>query len=248
MATAVAPSAAFADAPRDRAGHHFADLDLASSSSSLSSLSRNGSSASLDTDAMTTDNEGLTDSEAPAIAGLDMLQTDTSSSSSRKQLEFRTECLHSLDRSFAENHTVDNAAIELKTLRMASNVALGEVRAVVIPYVLERCDGAANAAATLERWGGLIANLTGESEEAMVDCLLVAQEHVAVAGGADVRFWLRVLKGFYETDVVSDEGVFAWYRSAKARATAGDEGKKLWAASRPFLEAIQDDDSDDDSE
>jgi translation initiation factor eIF-2B subunit epsilon len=229
-----------------RAGHHFANLDLASSSSSLSSLSRNGSSTSLNTDA-TTDDDGLTDSEAPAIAGLDMLQPEMSSSS-RKQLEFRTECLHSLDRSFAENHTVDNAAIELKTLRMASNVPLGEVRAVVVPYVLERCDGANNAAATLERWGGLIANLTGESEEAMVDCLLLAQEHVAIAGEADVRFWLRVLKGFYETDVVSDEGVFAWYKSAKARATAGDEGKKLWAASRPFLEAIQDDDSDDDSE
>ncbi|BGP38404.1 translation initiation factor eIF-2B epsilon subunit, GEF [Rhodotorula kratochvilovae] len=224
-----------------RLGTYLGNLRLNSSSSSLSSLSHNGSTDSLGTGGSMSDDDGMSDAEAPAIAGLDALQAMASSS---KQSEFVTECLHSLDRSFAENHTVDNAAIELKTLRMASNVALGEVRAVVIPYVLRRCDGAAGAGATLARWGGLLANLTGEQEDAMVDCLLVAQEFVATEGGGDARFWLRVLKGFYETDVVSDEAVFAWYSSARARSTAGDEGKKLWTASRPFLEAIQEDDDD----
>ncbi|GAA5998409.1 translation initiation factor eIF2B catalytic subunit epsilon [Rhodotorula paludigena] len=232
-----------------RLGHKLGNLHLSSSSSSLSSLSRNGSTTSLDTGASMTDEEGLTDSELPTIAGLDALQPEVSTSkASSKQSEFVTECLHSLDRSFAESHTVDNAAIELKTLRMASNVDLGEVRRVVVPYVLRRCGGAAGAGAVLARWGGLVANLTGEQEDAMVDCLLVAQEFVATEGAGDARFWLRVLKGFYETDVVSDEGVFAWYKSAKARATAGDEGKKLWGASRPFLEAIQEDEDDDEDE
>ncbi|GAA6000458.1 hypothetical protein JCM10207_008020 [Rhodosporidiobolus poonsookiae] len=229
-----------------RLGTYLSNLHLSSSSSSLSSMSRRGSVTSLDTGASLTDDD-YSDTEPPAIAGLDALQPEVSTSS-RKQSEFVTECVHSLDRSFAENHTVDNAAIELKTLRMASNVALGEVRRVVVPYVLERCDGAANAAAVLDRWGGLVANLTGEQEDAMVDALLVAQEYVATKGGADVRFWLRVLKGFYEADVVSDEAVFAWYKSVAARSTAGEEGKKLWASSRPFLEAIQEDDDDDEDE
>jgi translation initiation factor eIF-2B subunit epsilon len=187
----------------------------------------------------------LTDDEPPAIAGLDVLVADAAQS---KQSEFLTECFHSLDRSFAEGHTCDNASIELKTLRMASNVPLGEVRAVVIPYVLERCDGANNAGPFLERWGGLIANLTGEAEEAMVDCLLIAQRFVAEEGGGDVRFWLRILKAFYEEDVATDEAVFAWYKDARARTTGGEEGKKLWGASRPFLEALQEDEDSDEEE
>lgn len=230
-----------------------------SSSSSLSSLSRSGSSVSLGSDASLTDDDddaGYDSDAAPAIAGLATLQLETSGSGSgeRKQSEFVTECVHSLDRSFAEGHTVDNAAIELKTLRMASNVPLNEVRAVVVPYVLRRAGGAAGAADTLERWGGLIASLTGDSDDAMVDCVLRAQEYVA-AGDADagvapgdVRMWLRVLKGFYEHDVVSDDAVFAWYKSAAARQVGGDEGRKLWAASRPFLEAIQEDDEDSDED
>ncbi|GAA5887270.1 hypothetical protein JCM6882_002469 [Rhodosporidiobolus microsporus] len=230
-----------------RLGTYMSNLHLSSSSSSLSSFSRRGSTTSLSTSASMTDDDGETDADLPTIAGLDALQPEVSTSSA-KQSEFVTECLHSLDRSFAENHTVDNAAIELKTLRMASNVPLAEVRAVVVPYILRRCDGATNAAATLDRWGGIVANLTGEQEDAMVDCLLLAQAFVAGEGGADVRFWLRVLKGFYENDVVSDEAVFGWYKSVKARQTAGEEGKKLWAASRPFLEAIQEDDDDDDEE
>ncbi|GAA5909439.1 hypothetical protein JCM5296_000571 [Sporobolomyces johnsonii] len=229
-----------------RLGNYLSNLHLSSSSSSLSSLSRSGSTTTLSTSADLTDDEGLTDDESPAIAGLDALQPEVSTSS--KQSEFVTECFHSLDRSFAEGHTVDNAAIELKTLRMASNVPLGEVRAVVIPYILARCDGANGAAAVLDRWGGLIANLTGEQEEAMVDCVLVAQTYVAHEGGGDLRFWLRVLKGFYETDVVTDEAVFAWYKSGKARATAGEVGKALWAGSRPFLEALQEDDEDSEEE
>lgn len=203
---------------------------------------------------MTDDDEGGYTSDAgPAIAGLDALQPE-SSGSGRKQSEFMTECIHSLDRSFAEGHTVDNASIELKTLRMASNVPLNEVRAVVVPYVLGRAGGAAGAADTLDRWGGLIASLTGDQDDAMVDCVLRAQEFVA-AGDADsgvpagdVRMWLRVLKGFYENDVVSDDAVFAWYKSVDARKVGGDEGRKLWAASRPFLEAIQDDDDDEDDD
>lgn len=230
-----------------------------SSASSLSSLSRGGSSGSDGSDASMTDDDdedgaGYGSDAGPAIAGLDALQPESSGAGGKKQSEFVTECIHSLDRSFAEGHTVDNAAIELKTLRMASNVPLNEVRAVVVPYVLRRAGGATGAAGILERWGALIASLTGDSDDAMVDCLLRAQEYVA-AGDADsgvalgdVRLWLRVLKGFYEHDVVSDEAVFAWYKSPDARKVGGDEGRKLWAASRPFLEAITEDDSDEDSE
>ncbi|GAA5939733.1 translation initiation factor eIF2B catalytic subunit epsilon [Sporobolomyces koalae] len=240
-----------------RLGHALGNLHLNASVSSLSSNSRNGSTTSLSTlaTARTDDSDLDEDSDdestasasgLPTIAGLDVLEE--LSSTTTKHSEFKTECLHSLDRSFAENHTVDNAAIELKTLRMASNVDLGQVRAIAIPYLLKRCDGATNAIAMIDRWGGLIMNLTGDSEEAMIDCLLLAQTFVAENAEGDMRFWLRVLKGFYETDVVTDDAVFAWYKSVKARNTAGETGRLLWQGSRPFLEALQEDDDESDEE
>lgn len=174
---------------------------------------------------------------------------------SAKQSDFVSECTQSLDRSFAENHTVDNAAIELKTLRMASNVALDQVREIVIPYVLARCgQSGVGADSVVERWGGLIANVTGEQEPAMRHCVIVAQTWIAEqynsAANVDVRFFLRVLKAFYEHDVVTDEAVFAWYKSPEARSVGGDRGKTLWAGSKPFLEvlAADSDDSDDEDE
>lgn len=186
------------------------------------------------------------------IQGLESLMPDAPST---KQSDFLSECRQSLDRSFAEAHTVDNAAIELKTLRMASNVPLGEVREFVIPYILERCgEGAKDASAVLDRWGGLVANLTGDQEPAMEHCLLIAQRWIAgewarESEQVDVRFFLRVLKGFYETDVVTDEAAFGWYKSAEARTVGGEKGRALWAGSKPFLEAIaEDSDSEEDED
>lgn len=216
-----------------------------SDTSSLSSLSRASSTTSLSTAASLSAPISALD-EPPAIQGLESLQPADS------QSDFLSECTQSLDRSFAEDHTVDNAAIELKTLRMASNVPLGQVRELVVPYILARCGpNGANAAATLERWGGLIANLTGDQEEAMEHCIVVAQAWVAEqqpTAPVDVRFFLRVLKGFYETDVVTDDAAFAWYKSAAARTTAGERGRALWTGSKPFLEAIAADSDDEDED
>ncbi|GAA6005765.1 hypothetical protein JCM11491_004000 [Sporobolomyces phaffii] len=231
-----------------RLGNSLANLHLDASTSSLSSSSRNGSSSSLSTLASGSDDSDDDDASVSAIAGLDALQPADAASS--KHAEFATECRHSLERSFAEHHTVDNAAIELKTLRMASNVDLGEVRAIAVPFLLARCGGANGATETIARWGGLLANLTGDGDDAaMEDCLVLAQRYVADEAEGDLRFWLRVLKGFYETDVVTDDAVFGWYKSVKARTTAGEVGKALWQGSRPFLEALQeDDDSDEEDE
>lgn len=217
-----------------------------SETSSLSSLSRASSTTSLSTAASLSASTYATD-DPPAIQGLESLQPADA------QSDFLSECTQSLDRSFAENHTVENAAIELKTLRMASNVPLGQVRELVVPYILARCGpNGTNAAPVLERWGGLIANLTGDQEDAMEHCLLVAQgwvaEQAGVNGTVDVRFFLRVLKGFYENDVVTDDAAFAWYKSVAARTTGGDKGKQLWAGSKPFLEAIAADSDDEDED
>ena len=81
--------------------------------------------------------------------------------------EFQTEVRLSLDRAFSEGHSLENASVELKTLRMASNVPLRRVREAVVAGIVERIplvEGAVPQRAEItrwvDRWGDLI-NLIG---------------------------------------------------------------------------------------
>lgn len=81
--------------------------------------------------------------------------------------EFQSEVRLSLDRAFSEGHSLENASVELKTLRMASNVPLRRVREAVVAGVVEGIplvEGAVAQRAEIkkwvDRWGDLI-NLIG---------------------------------------------------------------------------------------
>ncbi|KAK4051858.1 translation initiation factor eIF-2B epsilon subunit, GEF [Microbotryomycetes sp. JL201] len=246
--------------PLDEAADEEVDSDeeeLDSRNFDVTRLGKSSSTTSLSTAAsMSHSAFGASgDGDEPVIQGLEALMPSATTS----QSDFVFECTQSLDRSFVEGHTVDNAAIELKTLRMASNVALDQVRQVVVPYILARCGpSGVDVDKVIKRWGGLISNVTGEQEEAMKHCVIVAQtwlaeQATASNSPADVRFFLRVLKAFYEHDVVTDDSIFDWFKSVDARSVGGEKGKTLWSGSKPFLEALaadsdDDDDDDDDSE
>lgn len=130
---------------------------------------------------------------------------------------------------------------------MASNVPLGQVRDVVIAYILGRCEGAAGVASVIFRWGGLVGSLTGPQEVAQEECILSAQKVVAESG-EDNRFWLRVLKGLYDMDVITEDAVFAWYKSSASRKVGGEAGKKLWVGAKPFVEALMEDSDEEESD
>jgi translation initiation factor eIF-2B subunit epsilon len=97
--------------------------------------------------------------------------TTPSKGISREELEFKVEVTQSLERAFEEGHSVDNAAVELKTLRMASNVPLTRVREVIIATLVDRIrvvnpeEGPAKQKAEVEnvvgRWGELINKIGG---------------------------------------------------------------------------------------
>ena len=81
--------------------------------------------------------------------------------------EFQSEVRLSLDRAFSEGHSLENASVELKTLRMASNVPLRRVREAVVAGIVEGIplvEGAVPQRAEIkkwvDRWGDLI-NLIG---------------------------------------------------------------------------------------
>ena len=83
--------------------------------------------------------------------------------------EFRTEVTQSLERAFVEGHSVDNAAVELKTLRMASNVPLIRVKEAVVAAIVEKIPMVEGDAPSqrreihrvISRWGELINRIGG---------------------------------------------------------------------------------------
>lgn len=95
--------------------------------------------------------------------------------------EFRTEVTQSLERAFAEGHSVDNAAVELKTLRMASNVPLTRVREAVVAAIVEKIqivEGGGvpqrkEIASVVSRWGELIDRIGGVDAVETISALQV---------------------------------------------------------------------------
>lgn len=95
--------------------------------------------------------------------------------------EFEAEVDASLERSFSEGHTVDNAAVELKTLRMASNVPLRRVREAVIEHIVKAVPLVADNSAkqrkaiadVIGRWGELINSIGGVDAVETIEALQV---------------------------------------------------------------------------
>lgn len=197
-------------------------------------------------------------SDTPVIAGMSNLR-DISEAEQRYQ-DFVPEATQSLDRAFSESHTTENAAIELKTLRMASNVPLTQVREIVVPYVCKRVQalpastnptGAmkiAEVEKVIKRWGGLIRNLTGDEEEAMADVLLILQNFCL-----DPQYhgmFPAFLQVFYQDDVISEEALTTWLKRPASKQVGGEKGDGLRDIGVKFaaMLAQADDDDDEDEE
>ena len=109
-------------------------------------------------------------SSASALPGQHLSASSLNAlSAAAAENEFQLEVAQSLERAFAEGHTVENAAVELKTLRMASNVDLRRMREGVVSALVERIpiipnDPVAQRRAIAEvigRWGQLIVKIGG---------------------------------------------------------------------------------------
>ena len=123
--------------------------------------------------------------------------TTPSKGINREELEFKAEVTQSLERAFEEGHSVDNAAVELKTLRMASNVPLTRVREAVIAALVDRIrvispeEGPAKQKAEVERvmgrWGELINKIGGVDGVETISILQVLLLLGSPLNIADVR-------------------------------------------------------------
>jgi translation initiation factor eIF-2B subunit epsilon len=148
------------------------------------------------------------------------------------------ECVRSLERAFEEDHTVENATIELKTLRMASNVPQSQVRKIVLARVLKL---AQNDLSKLTKWNKLIKsmmntashsnNRRSEEEEEeideMVEVLLDLQSFCCLEKNftrlqaqESVKYFSKCLQAFYNYEIISEESLLKWFKSPKSKSPA----------------------------
>jgi translation initiation factor eIF-2B subunit epsilon len=80
-----------------------------------------------------------------------------------------------LERSINDEHTFENASLELNTLKMALNIRFHDIRQVIFPVLFEKVMAAdgnipANAKIVFTKWTGLIAKFVHNAEDQR-DCL-----------------------------------------------------------------------------
>lgn len=137
---------------------------------------------------------------------------------SARQADFSSEASASLDRAFDEGHTIDNASIELKTLRMASNVPPSSVRRVVVDKLMERCDASdvKKTGQWLNRWSPLLNNIGSNGPMEGCETILFVQEFCARDQGNKMALFTGVVTKLYNDDLISDEGVLDWAQDKRS--------------------------------
>ncbi|KAF8319424.1 nucleotide-diphospho-sugar transferase [Clavulina sp. PMI_390] len=201
------------------------------------------------------DGEDDSEDEARSSASKSKLAALTNESSGGySDAEFKYECTQSLDRAFEEGHTVENAAIELKTLRMASNVPIDAVREVIVAFLvgkvpLDSPDVKKAATAMIARWGGLLGAIGSEKPS---ETLLILQNY-CIAHPDRSKLFSQVLVAFYNQDIVEEDDVKAWILDKRAKHAVGSPGEALRTTGLLFLRQLseedeEDDDDDDDEE
>lgn len=143
--------------PHYIAGDNASNLDLVDPGSVTSSSSQDGSTTSA--------GSSVAGDQSPTTPATPLTPA---SSLPDAEKEFQWEVTQSLARAFEEGHSLDNASVELKTLRMASNVPLRRVREAVVAAIVDNIKLVDSAAAqkteiekVIGRWGALINKIGG---------------------------------------------------------------------------------------
>lgn len=172
---------------------------------------------------------------------------------------FYTEARASLARAFDENHSIENALLELRTLVMGYNAGIDRAREEVINFLVSRIDvspaggGAAqilaSATSVFGRWGKLAETLTSDPTSIVLDVQGYCVEHESHTPWFGV-----VLRALYESDMVGEEDLVEWREMSAAQGEGqAEEGakkrwKEMWVKGKAYVDVLEDMESDDEDE
>lgn len=230
-----------------RLGDDFADL-VPSDPGSITS-DEEGSEETDDDESVS-----LNASVTSSITSAPSVPNATTAAASADDHEFRTEVRLSLDRAFSEGHSLENASVELKTLRMASNVPLRRVREAVVAGIVERIpliEGPVPQRAEIknwvDRWGDLI-NLIGGIDGA--ETVSILQYHCA--SSTRIHLFGHILMALYQNDVVEEEDIRSWHAQPEAKGEDVKDRRllenlqKTWIVGARMIHQFNEQESDDD--
>ncbi|KNE70795.1 hypothetical protein AMAG_14913 [Allomyces macrogynus ATCC 38327] len=153
-----------------------------------------------------------------------------------------------IQRALDQGHTLDNAMLELNTLKFACNLTFKDVRDEVVPCILAHVfianDGSFKA--LLTRWMPVLATMLHGAKD-QVDVL----ETVAAWFAAHLdkaKYLGTVAMVMYDLDLVEEEQFVAWFAAAEKSGETGMPA--VCRAVRPFIQWLEeaDDDEEEDEE
>ncbi|KAH9063386.1 nucleotide-diphospho-sugar transferase [Lactarius vividus] len=219
-------------------------------------LSDPGSLTSEDEWSSDSDDDSFSQNASLASSVTSLPAASAAATVSAGEKEFQTEVRLSLERAFSEGHSLDNASVELKTLRMASNVPLRRVREAVVAGIVENIPLVEEAEPQrteikkwVDRWGDLI-NLIGGVDG--VETVSILQYHCA----SSTRFPLfgQILAALYQNDIVEEEDIQSWHAKPEAKGEGVKSGnlleniQKTWIVGARMIHQLNEQESDDESE
>lgn len=168
---------------------------------------------------------------------------------------FYTEARSSLARAYAENHSVENASLELKTLVMGYNSGIDRAREEVVNFFMSKIslDGGAaqilaDATKIWGRWGAMAANLSRDLSDIALDI-----QNFCVHNRTYIPWFGLFLRALYDSDVVDEDALIEWRSLSAARGEGAKVDEKAayleaFAKGKQYVDILEDMDSDDDED
>ncbi|KNC98198.1 translation initiation factor eIF2B catalytic subunit epsilon [Spizellomyces punctatus DAOM BR117] len=160
--------------------------------------------------------------------------------------DWKREAEATLERAFNEGHSIDIAALELNTLKMAMNISFHDLRKISIPSILKLIDLSKipqSLDQVLKRWGKLLLKFS-HNEEDQIDCLRILEDFCVIHENY-VKFVSRILHGLYDLDVLSEDAIIKWHQSLKS---APEPKSKIREAAQALVQWLQEAEEEDDDE
>ena len=169
---------------------------------------------------------------------------------------FYSEARASLERAYEENHTIENASLELRTLVMAYNAGLDRTRKEISSFLMSKVDVSGNAPAILSSvvkvwtsWGEMVERYTSDPTNIALDAQAWCVDNESYR-----PYFGIVLRGLYEADMIGEEELVEW----RSLSTAQGEGtkdekekaiwKEVWAKGKAYVDVLEDMESESEEE